>query len=301
MKLSTYISDLLYRYECVIVPNFGGFVSHKTTTTINEETHTFTPPVKKISFNKHLQQDDGLLANYIVSCKKITYKEALQFINSKVSNWRNILQTEELELSKLGVLQLTKAGFIVFEPTNKVNYLTSSFGLASFSSPVIERTKPSVIPIQRAENHKKTPAFVKYVATAAILLALSTVGWNKYKEYQNTKYTSKIQLQQKQIEQKIQEATFVISNPLPSITLNVNKQTHKYHIIAGAFREPKNAEKKLKQLIEKGFDAKILGVNKWSLTQVSYGSFNSKRQAINTLNKIKRTYSKDAWLLNQEL
>ena len=36
--------------------------------------------------------------------------------------------------------------------------------------------------------------------------------------------------------------------------LNVAKQTYNYHIIAGAFREPANAEKKLTELIEKAED-----------------------------------------------
>jgi len=111
---------------------------------------------------------------------------------------------------------------------------------------------------------------------------------------------AKAELQQQQVEKKIQEATFVINNPLPAITLNVTKETFNYHIIAGAFREPENAEKKLQELLEKGYDAKILGVNKWDLTQVSFNSFNSENEAINSLNDIHKTESKDAWLLIQE-
>jgi len=72
-------------------------------------------------------------------------------------------------------------------------------------------------------------------------------------------------------------------------------------VVAGAFRDPINAEKKLNELVKKGYKAKILGVNKWNLTEVSYLSTNSKNEAINTLNKIKRTISKDAWLLVKEL
>ena len=36
--------------------------------------------------------------------------------------------------------------------------------------------------------------------------------------------------QQQQVDKSIQEATFVISNPLPAITLNVTKQTYNYSI-----------------------------------------------------------------------
>ncbi|MDA9349687.1 hypothetical protein N9R21_07960, partial [Polaribacter sp.] len=29
MTVEKYINELLYRYDCVIVPNFGGFITNK--------------------------------------------------------------------------------------------------------------------------------------------------------------------------------------------------------------------------------------------------------------------------------
>ena len=106
--------------------------------------------------------------------------------------------------------------------------------------------------------------------------------------------------QQKKVEKTIQEATFVISSPLPAITLNVTKEIYNYHIIAGAFRASENAEKKLQYLLQKGYNAKILGINKWNLTEVAFESFIDKNEAINKLYYIKKTESEDAWLLIKE-
>ena len=92
----------------------------------------------------------------------------------------------------------------------------------------------------------------------------------------------------------------VIDSPLPTITLNVTKEVHNYHIVAGAFREVENANKKVKELIGNGFKAQILGVNKWGLTQVAFSSYNSRAKAINNLKTIKKTVSSDAWLLVQK-
>ena len=47
---------------------------------------------------------------------------------------------------------------------------------------------------------------------------------------------------------KIQEATFVIDNPLPAVMVNLKKQNGNFHIVAGAFRVKANSEKKLQQL-----------------------------------------------------
>ncbi|MFK5959615.1 MAG: SPOR domain-containing protein [Lutibacter sp.] len=309
MTLANYISNLLYRYECVIVPDFGGFVTNKISAKVNHFTHTFYAPSKQLTFNSHLQNNDGLLANYVATSQKISYQKAIEFIHEEVSKWNRSLITEELELENIGSIHLNNEQKLIFEPTNTMNYLTSSFGLSSYVSPAVKRiaykekvtqleTVAPIFPLE--ENNRKAPAFIKYAAAAAIIFALGTVGWKEYQKIEYNNLVAKAEQQQQKVEKTIQEATFVISNPLPTITLNVAKETHNYHIIAGAFREPENAEKKLQQLLQKGFNAKILGVNKWNLTQVAYQSFNSRNEAINTLNSIKKTDSQDAWLLVKE-
>ncbi len=306
MTAAKYISDLLYRYDCVIVPNFGGFVTNEVSANVNQHTHTFYPPSKQLTFNHNLKSNDGLLASYISSSENISYSKALDYIQLEVKTWNSILEKEELELDSIGSFSLNAEGNYVFEPTLKVNYLTSSFGLTSYASPAVKRVEykekvrqlEAIAPIIPSQNkQRKTPAFIKYAATAAILFALGTLGWNEYQQGVHSGLVAKAQQEQLNVEKSIQEATFVIENPLPSITLNITKEIKNYHIIAGAFRDPLNANKKLEQLLKEGFNARILGVNKWNLTQVSYESFNSKNDAINKLNSIKKSESKEAWLL----
>ena len=305
MTTANYISDLLFRYECVIVPNFGGFVTNEISAKVNHFTHTFYPPSNQLTFNAHLQNNDGLLANYVAAVKKISYSEALESIEKEVAEWKLLLNVEVLELENIGSFKLNKERKLIFEPTNSLNYLTSSFGLGSYVSPAIkhvvykEKIK-QLEPFSVKETKHKTPAFIKYAATAAILFALGTVGWNEYQKNEYKNLVAEAEQQQKQVEKTIQEATFVISNPLPAITLNITKETFNYHIIAGAFRTPENAEKKLQQLLEKGFNAKILGVNKWNLTQVAFESFTTEDEAINKMRIIHKTESEDAWLLVKE-
>ena len=298
MILANYINDLLYRYDCVIVPDFGGFVTNKIGAKVNNFTHTFYPPTKQISFNSHLKHNDGLLANYIASAENISFEKASTAISLSVIKWQNELQTKSVEINNLGILSLNTEKQIVFEPNTEVNYLTESFGLSTVESSAIKRYKEQVkplIPIVKEEKKKGIPAFIKYAATAAILLTLGLVGYNGYQQNQQKEILAN---QEKALEKKIQSATFVISNPLPTINLNVAKETPKpYHIIAGAFQFPENAVKKVKQLKKKGFNAKIIGKNKWGLTQVSFNSYSDRNDAINNLYRIQDNVSKDAWLL----
>jgi len=203
--------------------------------------------------------------------------------------------------------QLQTKGNILFEPNHSVNYLSDSFGMKAVVSPPIKRLSykqqvsdlKTITPVIPTRNSRtKTPAFLKYAATAAIAIALGTVGWKEYQQIEYRKLVVKADQEQQKVEKTIQEATFVIDNPLPMITLNVAKEkSYKFHIIAGAFRVPSNAEKRVKQLLKKGYNAKILPMNKWNLTPVSYESFQTKVEAVNKLCLIQKTDSKDAWIL----
>lgn len=300
MTLESYIKDLLYRYDCVIVPNFGGFITNRIGARLDKNSNNFYPPLKQITFNSHLKINDGLLANYIVSAENVSYDAALENINKLVSNWKNQLKNGVLEINDLGILKLNDSNKIIFEPNAKVNYLTEAFGLASYQvSPIQEEKAANVIPLQpvtKEETKRKgIPTFIKYAATAAILLSLGFAGFNGYQDYQNQQILVE---QEKALEKKIQSATFVISDPLPAIKLNVVKEKEKYfHVVAGAFQFPENAKKKVAQLKKKGFDASILGVNKWGLTEVAFASYADRNDAINNLYKIQDTISEDAWLL----
>jgi hypothetical protein len=289
MTVAKYINDLLYRYDCVIVPNFGGFITNKIGAKVNQFTHHFYPPTKQIAFNPHLKQNDGLLVNYIASVENISFEKAIAKINASVATWQETLKSESLVFDNIGAITLNEKKQFIFEPKKAHNFLTSSFGLSEVSSPTI---KQQAIPVA---NKSVIPLFAKYAATAAILFALGFIVQKGVKERQQSELYA---TQKEALDKKIQTATFVISNPLPTIELNATKEKPKpFHVIAGAFQFPENAERKFKELKKKGYNAAILGVNKWGLTQVCFDSFYSRKEAFATLASIKKEVSKDAWIL----
>ncbi|MBG7611539.1 SPOR domain-containing protein [Polaribacter sp. BAL334] len=298
MNLETYIKNLLYRYDCVIVPDFGGFVTKRISAKVNEATHQFFPPSKQLSFNRNLNNNDGLLANYIASVENISFEKASNAIALSVIKWQNEIQTKPIVLETIGILRLNENRQIIFEPTTYVNFLSESFGLHSFESSAIKRYKQEVkniIPEVTNKDKKGFPIFIKYAASAAILVAL---GISLYSNNETTVQKEVFAKQQKALEKKIQTATFVISNPLPTIDLTVAQELPKqFHVVAGAFQIPENAERKVAQLKAEGHDASIIGMNKWGLTQVVFASFSDKNDATNYLYKIQNSTSKDAWLL----
>lgn len=306
MQLEVYIKDLLYRYDCVVVPELGAFLTKRVSAKIHETTHTLYPPKKLLSFNEQLQNNDGLLGSYIAEVEKIPYNTATHRIAKQVKSIKSyLIEGETIQFEHIGDLVLNSDGNIIFDPSNHINFLTDSFGLSHFNSSVMDRElhKKQVehieekAPIAITVEKRSTP-WLKYAAAAVIILGLGGFGAIKY--YSNAVETHNELAQEEansQLDEKVQEATFVISNPLPAVTLSVAKQTGNYHVVAGAFRVQANSVKKVNQLRAKGYKARVIGKNRYGLHEVVYSSFETRAEATNALYKIRREHNRDAWLL----
>lgn len=140
MNIDKYIGDLLYSHDCVIVPDFGGFVANYSPARIHPTQHTFSPPSKNISFNKNLKSNDGLLANAIATAEKLSFAEASRKVSEYVESCVKALKNgKRFSIENVGTLYFDVEHNLQFEPDAAVNYLLDSFGLASFQSPAIKR------------------------------------------------------------------------------------------------------------------------------------------------------------------
>lgn len=312
MKIEQYISQLLYRHQCVTVPGFGAFLTEIQSAHLHENTHSFYPPKKLISFNSHLKNNDGLLANHIAQSEKSTYDEAVASIESEVVIWNSILQVNErFTLKNVGELFLNSEKNIVFTPSENINYLKESFGLNSFVSPAVKREEykkeveileQEVPTIAFTPEKRESRSYLKYAAI--FILALSAAGTIGFKLYQNhiEQETLLVETQvQKEVQNRIQEATFMIDNPMPSVTLTVKEEKLSYHIVSGVFRSEENAQKAYDQLVAAGFKARRIKANRHGNFPVLYGSYATYAEAQQAMKDIHQSTNKDAWLMVKEL
>ena len=258
-----------------------------------------------------MQTNDGLLANYVASVENCSYETALQKIRNFTGKLSLQLSEREIvSFKNIGEFYLNEENSVQFTPSDKENFSTTSFGLISFVSPQIKREayKETVAAIE-----EKTPLFftpekrgvrpyLKYAAIALIALTATSLGGLKIYEGQVQKHNFvEKQKANTMLENQIQEATFVIENPLPPLNLTLPKQRGKYHIVAGAFRVEENASKKVNQLLDMGYSARLIGANKYGLHMVVYSSYENRLEAHKNLSNIQHSENKDAWLLVKEL
>ncbi|MFZ0596072.1 MAG: SPOR domain-containing protein [Flavobacterium sp.] len=320
MKIETYIAQLLYRYQCVTVPGFGAFLTEIQSAQLNESTNSFFPPKKMISFNSHLKNNDGLLANHIANAEKTSYGFAVSTIAFEVLSWKKTLEENGvISLKNIGEIRYNSEQNIIFTPNDQTNFLTSSYGLSPFVSPLVKKElfEKKIQKIEDREpialfdeDEKSSGSFLKYAAI--FVLGLGITGSIGYPLYQNQIETKTLIVEsevQKKVQNKIQEATFLIQNPLPAVTLSVDsakvetveEKVMPYHIMAGAFRSEQNARKAYNQLIKDGYKARMLGENKHGLFPVLYGSYTTMREAELAQKEIQKGENPDAWILIEKL
>jgi hypothetical protein len=322
MNIETYISQLLYRYQCVTVPGFGAFLTEIQSAQLIENSNSFFPPKKMISFNAYLKNNDGLLANHIAQAEKTSYEFAISAIQYEVFNWKKELQENGIfSIKNVGKFALNADKNLIFTPNDQTNYLTNSFGLSAFVSPMVKREifeqkiealeenieEETVITL--LPESRNSSKYLKYAAIFVLGLGLTgTIGNQLYKQ-QIAEETILVQKSvQKKVQNKIQEATFFIESPIPAVTLSVKTGTlsvkeekMSYHIMAGAFREEKNAQRVFKRLSNLGFKARRIPQNKYGLFPVLYGSYATFPEAEKVKQEIRKTINPDAWILVESL
>lgn len=317
MTVPEYICELLYRYNCVIIPEFGAFLTQRIPATLSKNEQLFYPPKKQVSFNQQIKNNDGLLANYIASSEQISYENSIFKIKKFVQEATNVLTTKgSVSFLEIGDFSLNTDNNIVFKSKHTVNYLTESFGLGTFKTAEIVRKENSSVSEEKtviasntdSEPNKKGKFFLKYAAVGVLLLGLSGIALNSHQKSIDADNTQKFLAAENKVNNLVQSASFVleVEEVLPAILVEVDTpevvtpKEKTYHIIAGAFRAYANAEKKIQQLVRKGFEPVYIGQNNYGLHQIAYESFDNENDAVNSLRKLKRTENSAAWLLTKK-
>lgn len=140
MLIAKYIGDLLFDYECVVIPGLGGFIVNDLPASINYNTHYFKPPFREVMFNPYLRTNDGLLVNYIAKEENLIYQNAKKKIDAFAIACQQALNSgKQIKFDKVGTLRKDGNDKIIFIQDTSINYNPDSFGLSPFISPATHK------------------------------------------------------------------------------------------------------------------------------------------------------------------
>ena len=153
MPIEADIHELLYDHDCVIVPGFGGFITHYRSARIDHVRRMIHPPGTDLSFNRKLTRNDGLLADRVAKRKASGHTDALAAMAGEVEGWKSRIDGEgRMELRGIGTFFHDPERNLQFEPGREVNFLKDALGLKPMAA----------IPVLRIQHSTKTTAVVRH-------------------------------------------------------------------------------------------------------------------------------------------
>lgn len=156
-RLMKHIEELLLWHDCVIIPEFGGFVLQTVSSEYASDEHLFIPTRKEVVFNPTLTHNDGLLAESYMQELSVDFSRAQQQIRTDVAMMKDALEKDlQVKFGQTG--HFTKDGErVIFKPSKNSDKLfcTSSYGLPAFYYLSLTARRPAVT-AQNSSNAART-------------------------------------------------------------------------------------------------------------------------------------------------
>ena len=128
--VQNHIKELLFEQDCVVIPDFGGFLTNFDCAKINSSNRSIAPPQKWLAFNALLKNDDGLLSNYIAKEENISISQANLKVKTFVEDTRRYLRFDKTySIDGLGTFSQNDEERVQFQPKTTNNFYSESFGM----------------------------------------------------------------------------------------------------------------------------------------------------------------------------
>ncbi len=168
-ELIAHIESLLLTNDCVIVPNFGGFITFRLPAKWIEEQQSFIPPARTIGFNPQLLLNDGLLVQSYMNYYGTSFPDANKRVMKAVRTLKKELYANgKIDLSRMGTLRMALDGTFHFTPYIDGLASPTLYGLKELHIlPFLAQKEESREPVQKTQIHSTTPAIESHTVSAS--------------------------------------------------------------------------------------------------------------------------------------
>ena len=161
IELAQHIETLLLENDCVIVPGFGGFITHYTPACLDHEKSIFLPPCRTVGFNPQLKLNDGLLVQSYMSAYELSFPQALARVEKEALLLKEQLHEEgNVNLPSVGGLHYNIHNTYSFTAYRSKLNTTSLYGLDSFDIKPLSALKEKAVPVAVQQEEKPTTQFI---------------------------------------------------------------------------------------------------------------------------------------------
>lgn len=300
-----YLEISLPIHNCVIIPDFGGFI-------LNMEPAIFLsngaikPPKHSIVFNPELNHNDGIIASYITKDEKISYNAACKKIKEFVTAIKTKLKDgKTIPFGNIGSFTTDTEGNILFARNRSIMH-PGLFGLYPTSIKQLAEIDKIIIRDKRNLSLKYTiGAVAASVAAIALFITPINIKDSNSKISQKADFistiTSSLSPRNSEIVKDLENKTETkqITNTAEDSPVKL-RSGRIYYIIVGGEDTMDRANNLLSKIKKNGFnDADIVeGGDRY---RIYISSFEDKTQAESYLDSFRKENPKfeTAWLYSK--
>ncbi|CAI9430061.1 SPOR domain-containing protein [Candidatus Ornithobacterium hominis] len=310
MEISKILKDLLFEHECVIIPEFGGFITRNESAQFDRVNYTFTPPRKVISFNPMLKHDDGLIISVIAQKNELDYSEAKKILSTWVEDIKiKLQQNQSFHFSSLGQLKAER-GILEFTPHHRLNLNKECYGLASF-----EMQRLIKAPVETPQKVSVYKEWQSYAAAIVFALGIGATGFYANQSVFNSQLSSFFPISVSSAQQDMPAVStknkvienYEISKGLENSTENQANEIDEekedtpsieikpYQVIGGSYKKYHQAMEREAYMRTHGYPEAVIIGNVNNFTMVAYQTFDNREDALKLKREIERK-GKDVFL-----
>lgn len=320
-QLVSHIEFLLHDHNCVIIPDFGGFVVN-TIPARRDGIATFHAPMCELVFNRDLTHNDGLLAQSYMKSDHLTFEAAMLKIEEAVYELKSQLREEHrVELGKLGSFTMNDDKRFLYRPSSFVK--PALFGLKKATLKPLIQMQPPLTPEKEINRPKRlralgvTAASVAAIVMLMFLLPVSDTTLGR-QSAQMISESGLFRSGRSSAEVHAASATDLNSDtdngdqrggepsekelqPTTKTIQNEHEELPEYFVIVGVYEVREVAERMRETLESEGFTSNGWLRRRPGRIDVYAASFHEREEAETYLREVHQEYPthRDAWILKR--
>ena len=317
----TFLEHLVYEHECVIIPQFGGFVVNAQDFQFNAKEGKIYPKRKCVAFNEKLKTDDRCLTTEWAKKQSISQKEASIEITAISKELKSQISTQGyLTIGELGAFTLNSENRLSFSPNPDFNADLSVFGLfpVGLGHALPKEKKPvlEVVPVaEDLPSYTPEPSPIKVSRSTYIyaLMAFIIGGLGAFFLTEPASNQSQSSLNPIKIEKKVAAPVAIAAPAVPApiqidtvqkeviappVEVEAPANQDVIYLVAASFQSLTQAEKGLKEFKSRGFDqAEIILKNEQTkFYRISLGTEHSMDAGYAKAIELKASKKVDIWV-----
>ena len=269
-RIIEHIERLLLQHDCVIIPDFGGFVLQTIPAKHHEEDHLFTPTHKEIVFNPTLTHNDGLLIESYMQRYSSDYTHAQMLVRKEVAEMKAQLDDDlELQFGSTGLF-FKETNRVIFMPAKHSDEIFNipsyglpvfnclplsardSFNVSSFAASSTEEKKPAIIPVDKTSRKNNviyhipvSRTFLQIVATTAAAILLFLFVATPVSDVNKASYSASF-IPQEMLMKRTMDETGTVNPLISNDVVNEKAASGEENAITESSRNDGGAESKTK-------------------------------------------------------